>query len=135
MCSPSASTSASWTIFTTIWPGVTLLSTALADGAFAHLGDEILHHRQRDIGLEQRDAHLAQGRVDIGLAQRAAPRQPSEDIAQPFGQPLEHQIPMAKTAQNTKAPVRETRGRTGPLGAKLPNFLRRAETSRGRCRN
>ena len=39
---PSVSTRWSWTILTTIWPGVTLLQHALADGLLAHRGDEIL---------------------------------------------------------------------------------------------
>ena len=43
---PSASTSASLTIFTTIWPGETERSTSAPTALLAHLGDEILHHRQ-----------------------------------------------------------------------------------------
>ncbi len=94
------------------------LEHALADGLLAHRGEEVADHRQGDIGLEQGHAHLAQRRIDIGLGQRAAPRQPPEDIAQPFCQLLEHRQPIAANSQNAKAPVRETRGRAGPLGTK-----------------
>ena len=52
----------------------------LADRLVAHRVDEIADHRQRDIGLEQRDADLAQRRVDIVLAQRATAAQPVEDV-------------------------------------------------------
>ena len=64
-----------------------------ADRPFAHLGQEVLDHRQGDIGLEQGHAHLAQGHIDIGLAQRAAARQPAEYLAKSFRQPIEHRFP------------------------------------------
>jgi hypothetical protein len=57
---------------TTICPGVTLSEHLGAERALAHRGDEVLDHRQRDVGLEQRDPHLAQGRGDVGLAERPA---------------------------------------------------------------
>ena len=53
----------------------------LADRALAHPGDEVLDHRQRDVGLEQRDADLAHRLADVGLAQRAAAAQAVEDGA------------------------------------------------------
>ena len=94
------------------------LDDALADRAFAHLGDEVLDHRQRDVGLEQGDAHFAHRLVDIGLRQRTAPGQLVEDAAQSFLQLLEHvALWFLRLAQNTVTPVRETRGPTGPLGA------------------
>ncbi len=77
--SPSIVTSSSWTIFTTIWPGVTELQHLGADGARAHLVGERAHHLERDVGLEQRAADLAQGRVDVLLGQRAAARELVED--------------------------------------------------------
>ena len=55
-----------------------------------HLVDEGAHHVERDVGLEQRAAHLAQRGVDVGLGQRAAPRQAVENAAEPFGQTVEH---------------------------------------------
>jgi len=61
-----------------------------ADRLVAHLGDELLDHRQGDVGLEQRQPHLLQGLVDIALGQRAAPAQAVEHLAEPAGQALEH---------------------------------------------
>jgi hypothetical protein len=55
----------------------------LADGRDAHLGDEIPHHVERDIGLEQRAAHLAHGFADIGLGQRTFPGELVENGAKP----------------------------------------------------
>ena len=37
---------------------------SLTPGFFPHRGNESLHHRQGNIGLQQRDAHLAQCRLD-----------------------------------------------------------------------
>ncbi len=53
----------------------------LADGLLLHPVDERAHHVERDVGLEQRAAHLAHGLADVGLGQRAAPRQLVEDRA------------------------------------------------------
>ncbi len=55
----------------------------LADGLLAHLGDEIAHHIESDIGLEQRAAHLAHGFADIGLGQRTFPGELVENGAKP----------------------------------------------------
>ena len=57
-----------------------------ADRALLHLIDKGARHVERDVGLEQRAADLAQRRIDIGLRQRAAPRQAIEDAAKPFRQ-------------------------------------------------
>ena len=61
-----------------------------ADGLALHLVDEGAHHVERDVGLEQRAAHLAQRRVDVLLGQRTAPRQAVENAAEPFRQGIEH---------------------------------------------
>ena len=87
---PSISTSWSWTILTTIWPGVTERMTSCADGARAHLVGERAHHVERDVGLDQRAAHLAHRLADVGLRQRAAPGQPVEDATEAFRQGFEH---------------------------------------------
>ena len=76
---PSVATSSSCTILTTIWPGVTDLMTSTPTARFLHLVDEGARHVERDVGLEQRAADLAQRRVDVGLRQRAAPRQAVEN--------------------------------------------------------
>ena len=45
---------------------------------------------QRDVGLEQRDADLARGGVDVGLGQPALAAQAGEDLVQAVGEGLEH---------------------------------------------
>ena len=79
------------------------LQHLLADRLLGHRIDEAADHRQRDIGLEQRDPHFAHRLADIVLAQRAAPTQRREDGAEPVGQTVEHcpghSIPTAKTAK------------------------------------
>ena len=50
-----------------------------ADRAFLHLLDEAARHVERDVGLEQRAADLAQRRIDGLLRQRAEPGQAVEN--------------------------------------------------------
>jgi len=47
-----------------------------AEGALLHVGDELAHHLEVDVGLQQRDADLAHGRIDVLVAQLARPRRP-----------------------------------------------------------
>ena len=61
----------------------------LADGLLAGLGNEILHHRQGDIGLQQRHAHFAHDLLDVALGEGAAPLQSLEHIAELAGQAVE----------------------------------------------
>ena len=63
---------------------------AFADGARAHAVDEVLDHRQRHIGFEQRDADFAQRLVDVGLRQRAAAAQAVEGGGEALLQTVEH---------------------------------------------
>ncbi len=72
---PSMRTSSSLTILTTIWPGVTDLTTFCADRLGLHRVGEILDHVERHVGFEQRAAHLAHRLGDVAVGQRAAPRQ------------------------------------------------------------
>lgn len=68
--------------------------------------DEAAHHRQRDIGLEQRDTDLAHRLAYIRLGQRPAPAQAVEDSAEPIGQIVEHR--RLQTNQTRKTPADET---------------------------
>src|SRR5690606_3423801 len=45
-----------------------------------------------DVGLEQRAANLAQRRIDVRFAQRAAAREAFENPAKPFAKALEHSL-------------------------------------------
>jgi hypothetical protein len=53
----------------------------LADRLLLHPVDERAHHVERDVGLEQRTAHLAHRLADVVFGERAAPRQLVEDRA------------------------------------------------------
>ena len=47
--------------------GLHRLHDRFADRLDAHLGDEVLHHRQRDVRLQERNAHFPQRRIDVGF--------------------------------------------------------------------
>jgi hypothetical protein len=59
-------------------------------GPFLDPRDETLHHRQGDVGLEQREADLARGGVDVGIGQLALAAQLREDAGQAVAQGVEH---------------------------------------------
>ena len=97
----------------------------LADRLLGDLVDEIASHRQRDVGLEQRDAHLAHRRAHVGLGERAAPAKPVEYAAEPIAQtcrtfksPNRCPAHMGRKTQNT--PADETSSASvHPLGADI----------------
>ena len=103
----SMSTSASWTILTTCWPGVTDFVTAWPRGLVGDRLDEVARDRERDVGLEQRDADLAQRRRDVLVGQRALAGERAEDAGEPVGKGLEHRA--AALLETTIAPVGATR--------------------------
>ena len=79
----------------------------LADGLFAHRGDEILDDRQRDVGLQQRHAHFAQRAVDVGVGEPRFAAQGLDDAAEPLGQIFEHGMSMRERRRRAeKAPAR-----------------------------
>ena len=59
------------------WPGVRLVATSAPSALRLDAVDEALHHRQRDVGLEQRHAHLAQRLGDVLFGDAAAAAQAS----------------------------------------------------------
>jgi hypothetical protein len=62
----------------------------LAERLGAHRIDEVLHHRKRDVGLEQRDAHFAQRVLDVVLRQPRFAAHGLDDLAEARGQVVEH---------------------------------------------
>ena len=84
----------------------------LADRLLGRPVDELADHRQRDVGLEQGDPHLAHRRAHVGLVQRAAAAQPVEDAAQTIAQALEHSISPARAKRKTPA------GETSPASVR-----------------
>jgi len=65
----------------------------LAAGQFLGLADEVLDDRQGDVGLEQRDADLAQRLVDVLLGQHAATAETFEDAGKSLCKAVEHVEP------------------------------------------
>ena len=70
---PSSRASSRLTMPTSAWPGVSEPTTSGAERLVLDAGDEVAHHRQRDVGFEQGHAHFAQHVLhvvfgDAGLA-------------------------------------------------------------------
>ena len=87
-----------------------------ADGARADLVDEVLHHRQRHIGVDQGGAHFGQGGIDIGFAERAAPAELVEDAAEAGLQTFKQGIANSKQLRprgRTALPGGDPRRRAG----------------------
>ena len=76
---PRIAMSSSLTILMTCCAGFSAWDSVGDSGALLDRGDELAHHRQRDVGLEQRDPDLPRGGVDVGLRQPALAAQPGED--------------------------------------------------------
>jgi hypothetical protein len=70
--------------------GCQALQHLLPGRPLAHPVDEILDHRQRDVGLEQRHAHLAQGVLDIVRAQPALAAKVPDGAGQAFAETVKH---------------------------------------------
>ena len=60
------------------------------DRSLADAGDEVLDDLEVDVGLEQAEPDLAQGSVDVGLADAAAAGQVGERLAKAIAQAVEH---------------------------------------------
>ena len=86
-----------------------------ADGAVADLGDEVAHHGQGDVGVQQREADFPKRFRDVHLVQRAAAAQAVEYAVELVGQSLEH----------VKTLLRE------PLAARAKTTMRRCANPRG----
>ena len=67
----------------------------LADRLLADAGDEALHHLERDVGLEEGDADVAERVVDHLGGDLRAPLQLVARCLEPFGYGLEHRTPGA----------------------------------------
>ena len=90
---PSTSTISSRTMRSTAWSGVRLFRIVLAHRTRAHALDELLGDAEVDVGLEEREADLAQRGVDLGLAEDTLPAEGPEDPLEPFAERLEHADP------------------------------------------
>jgi len=86
-----------------------------ADGAGADLGDEFGDDAERDVGFDQRGADFGQRRIDVALAERAAPAKLVEYAAEAGCQTVEHQFPKSSNLWGCYAT--EGRSVTTPGGA------------------
>ena len=74
---------------TKAWPGREAGGDFGAQRLLLHALDEGLDHRQRDVGLEQRHAHFAQGFADVFFGDAAAAAQGVDGAGQPRRQVFE----------------------------------------------
>ncbi len=81
LSAPSVATNWSCTILTTIWPGVTDLTTSTPTACFLTFVDELARDIERDVGFQQRAAHFAHRLIDVGFAQRTAAGELVENAA------------------------------------------------------
>src|SRR4051794_28943250 len=66
------------------------LADLLTAGPLTYGGHELLDDRERDIGLEQRDAYLPRGRVDVGLRQASLATEVLERRGETVGESRKH---------------------------------------------
>ncbi len=59
---------------------------------FPHALNEILDDLEVDVGFQQREAHLAQALLNIGLVKARAPAEFTEDAAESVGKAVEHSV-------------------------------------------
>ena len=96
--------------------------------------DEVPDHRQRDVGLEQRDPDLARGGVDVGLGEPALAAEVLEGLGEAVGERGEHvQSRVDGGHSGSRAAAQPTAGQ--PAGrAPTPAALRRTAVRRGQHR-
>ncbi len=92
LSAPSISTSASLTILTTCWPGVTERSTSWPTARLGDRVDEVARYRKGDVGLEQGDPDFAHGAAHVVLGEGAAAAKLVEHAAKAVAQGLEHAL-------------------------------------------
>ena len=74
------------------WAGLSAPLTSSERARSFTAADELLDHRQGDVGLEQRDADLARGGVDVGLGELALAPQVLEGVGKAVGESGEHGV-------------------------------------------
>ena len=87
---PISAVSSRATTPTSACPGVSEPTTSAPIALSRKVGDERLDDRQRDVGLEQRQAHFAQRVLDVGVGEARFAAQRLDDARQAFGQGFEH---------------------------------------------
>ena len=106
---PSIFTSSSRTILTTCWPGESAVRTSSPIAFCFTCFDELLDDFEVDVGLEQRDADLAERLFHVFGGQLSFAAQVFEDPLQFFGQVVEHcYLGMVYDRGNQEGAVRDT---------------------------
>ena len=80
----------------------------VAHGAFAHVVDERLHHRQRHIGFQQRHAHFTHGVLDIVLGQPGVAAQVLDHAGEACGEIVQHGCVRLRLAKSGLTPRSES---------------------------
>src|SRR5438093_1105964 len=62
----------------------------LADGLLLHAAEERLRDADLDVGLEQAEPDLAQGRLDVRVRELRQPREAVSGLAKASGEGVEH---------------------------------------------
>ena len=107
--------SSALTILMTCWLGSSAWLSWAPTACSRMRADDVAHHADVDVGLEQRRADLVQHLVDIGLGEAALAAEPLDDAFEAVGQGIEHAVdqryPHASTAN--ASPARPHRVRAG----------------------
>ena len=70
----------------------------------ARLGDEVADHGQGDVGLQQGQAHLAQGLVDVLFRKDAPAGEPVEDTGKSLAEAVEHEVRGSLSSKRNSPP-------------------------------
>jgi hypothetical protein len=94
-------------------PGFDLLPQA----ALLHASQEILHHLEVDVGLEQRHANVAQGLVDVLLGELPNSREPLVCALEAPAEDLEHASSERRRIREAAPAVQGLPTKVNPLSA------------------
>ena len=81
---PISAASSRWTTPISACPGVSEPMTSSPTRLLLDRRDEVLDDRQRDVGFEQREPHLAQRVLDVVVGEPRLAAQPLDDVRQPL---------------------------------------------------
>ncbi len=107
-------------------PGRKAADHLLAHRLVLHRRDEVLHDRQRDVGLEQRHAHLAQRLLHVGFGQARLAAYRLYDARKAVRQVIEHRWPWGVRGAAETCAVVDSRDAGHCTSPRRERLLRRA---------